>query len=289
MAAIADVLNLERIDRDIYRGPVVPTAFIRTFGGQVAAQALVAATRTVEADFKVHSLHGYFVAPGKSDQPTTYLVDRIRDGRSFCSRQVKAMQDGEPNFIMQASFHRQGDVGIEHTDRMRDVPDPEDIVVDPEAMNPRSRALLTEWSEWDIRVVPDTAFEHNKYTPSQQVVWFKSKTPLPDDETFHVCTLAYMSDMTLLQSALVPHPGVEVMQASLDHAMWFLRPFRADEWLLYDQTSPSASDGRALTQGRIFDQSGHLVAVVTQEGLTRLLKPGTTQIPMKTLNYDEGK
>lgn len=287
MAVIDEVLNLERIDRDIYRGSVVPTAFIRTFGGQVAAQALVAATRTVDPEYRVHSLHGYFVAPGKSDQPTTYLVDRIRDGRSFCARQVKAVQDGEPNFIMQASFHKIGDVGIEHTDQMRDVPDPEDIVVNTEAMIPRSRALLKEWSEWDIRMVPNDAFDHNKYTSSQQVVWFKSKTPLPDDDTFHVCTLAYMSDMTLLQSALVPHPDVAVMQASLDHAMWFLRPFRADEWLLYDQISPSAADGRALTHGRIFDRSGNLVAVVTQEGLTRLLKPGKKAFPMKTLKVGE--
>lgn len=287
MAVIDDVLNVERIDRDIYRGPVVPTAFIRTFGGQVAAQALVAATRTVEPEFKVHSLHGYFVAPGQSDRPTTYLVDRIRDGRSFCSRQVKAIQEGGTNFIMQASFHREGDKGIEHTDRMRDVPNPEDIVVDPDAMSPRSRALLKEWSDWDIRVVPEDAFEHNKYTSSQQVVWFKSKEKLPDDDTFHVCTLAYMSDMTLLQCAMVPHPNTEVMQASLDHAMWFLRPFRADEWLLYDQISPSAADGRALTHGRIFDRSGHLVAVVTQEGLTRLLEPGKKPIPMKTFRVTE--
>ena len=144
---------------------------------------------------------------------------------------------------------------------------------------------MREWADWDIRVVPDDQFEHNKYTPSQQLVWFRCKDRLPDNETFHVCTLAYMSDMTLLSSALVPHPGVEVQEASLDHAMWFMRPFRADEWLLYDQISPSAHAGRALTHGRIFNQKGELVAVVTQEGLTRSLAPGVEPVPVAT-NFD---
>ncbi|APT84875.1 acyl-CoA thioesterase [Corynebacterium aquilae] len=276
---IFEVLDVEQIDRDIFRGPVVKSLLQRTFGGQVAAQTLVAATRTVDPAYKVHSLHGYFVAPGRSTEPTVFMVDRVRDGKSFCSRQVKAVQDGRAIFIMQASFHRTGDEGIEHSDRMRDVPNPEDIVMDYSSMRHNTQILLEEWSDWDIRVVPNDKFEHNPYTPSQQVVWFRSKAALPDDDTFHVCTLAYMSDMTLLHSAMVPHEGVTVQEASLDHAMWFLRPFRADEWLLYDQVSPSAANGRALTHGRIFDRAGNLVAVVTQEGLTRNLKPGVQSLP----------
>lgn len=280
MSQIETILSLEQIDQDIFRGATVETALQRTFGGQVAAQTLVAATRTMDEAYDVHSLHGYFVAPGRSEKPTVFLVDRIRDGRSFCARQVKAVQDGHPIFIMQASFHRRGDEGVTHSDVMREVPAPESIVMDMDAMRYTTRKLLEEWSEWDIRVVPTEQFQHNPYTPSQQVVWFRSKAKLPDDDTFHVCTLAYMSDMTLLQSALVPHPDAQVQEASLDHAMWFLRPFRADEWLLYDQVSPSAANGRALTHGRIFDRTGNLVAVVTQEGLARTLKPGAKAIPM---------
>jgi len=280
VSTIDQILSLERIDELIFRGDPVESALTRTFGGQVAAQALVAATETI-TDKAVHSLHGYFVAPGKADQPTVYLVDPIRDGRSFSSRQVRAIQDGETIFSMQASFHRRGDVGPEHSDLMRDVPDPETLPVDPSTMPVSSRALLEEWGDWDIRVVPSDRYEHNPYTPSQQVVWFRSKRPLPDDETLHVCTLAYMSDMTLLHSSLVPHPGHKVQMASLDHAMWFLRPFRTDEWLLYDQVSPSASAGRALTHGRIFDRAGNLVAMVTQEGLTRTLREGAQSVPSR--------
>lgn len=282
MADINEILNLELIDRNIYRGSIIPSKLTRTFGGQVAAQALVAATRTVSSDYRVHSLHGYFVAPGNPEKPTTYLVDRVRDGRSFCSRQVKAVQNGEATFIMQASFHQRGQVGPEHSDLMRRVPMPEDIVPDSSLVRPAYRMLVDdEWSDWDIRVVPKSDYDENLYTASQQVVWFRSKTPLPDDETMHICTLAYMSDMTLQQAALVPHPEAKVMVASLDHSMWFLRPFRADEWLLYDQISPSASDGRGLTHGRIFDRAGNLVAVVTQEGLTRTLEPGQQPIPQR--------
>lgn len=283
---ILDVLDLERIDRDIYRGQVIPTRLGRTFGGQVAAQTLVAATRTVGPEYSVHSIHGYFVAPGNPDKPTTFLVDRIRDGRSFVSRHVKAVQDGEAIFVMQASFHVRNDDGPEHSDIMRTVPDPEDIPAEVDESRTVRKALMREWKEWDIRIVPPEQYEHNKYTPSQQVVWFRSKAKLPDDETLHICTLAYMSDMTLLSSALVPHGHEKVQEASLDHAMWFLRPFRADEWLLYDQVSPSAHAGRALTHGRIFNQKGDLVAMVTQEGLTRHLLPGKTGVPLREESED---
>lgn len=265
---IERVLNLEQLDQDMFRGAVIDTMLQRTFGGQVAAQTLVAATRTVDDNYQVHSLHGYFVAPGDSSSPTIFLVDRVRDGKSFCARHVKAVQHGRTIFSMQASFHRRGDEGITHSDTLRRVPNPDDIPIGHLPFE-RLRFFLEEWSEWDIRIVPEDRYEHNPYAASQQVVWFKTKHRLPDDETFHICTLAYMSDMTLLHSALGPHPNVEVHEASLDHAMWFLRPFRADEWLVYDQFSPSAGNGRALTHGRIFNQQGDLVAMVTQEGLTR--------------------
>lgn len=276
MADIREILNLERIDRDIFRGESVDSSLTRTFGGQVAAQALVAATRTVADDEedpaalkRVHSLHGYFIRPGVSSESATFLVDRLRDGRSFATRQVSAVQNGETIFSMQASFHRPGDPGPEHSTFMRSVASPEEIGSSPENLPVGSRAWSDEWIDWDIRLVPPDSYDRNKYVPSQQIVWFRSKKELPDDDTFHVCALAYMSDMTLLQSSMVPHPDHKVQMASLDHAMWFLRPFRVDEWLLYDQASPSASSGRALTHGRIFDRAGNLVAMVTQEGLTR--------------------
>ncbi|WP_257181802.1 acyl-CoA thioesterase [Corynebacterium cystitidis] len=284
---ISTILDLETIDTDIYRAAAVESELERTFGGQVAAQALVAATRTVGDDKFVHSLHGYFMRPGVAAQDTVFLVNRMRDGKSFATRHVEAVQNGETIFAMQASFHRSGDPGPEHSDIMRDVPMPDEIPDERETIPPSRRALLDEWSDWDVRVVPSDLYEHNKYTPSQQVVWFKSKQELPDDDTFHVCTLAYMSDMTLLHSALVPHPGHKVQMTSLDHAMWFLRPFRADEWLLYDQVSPSAHGGRALTHGRIFDHAGNLVAMVTQEGLTRTLRDGEKSLPLKTLKDNE--
>lgn len=272
MTDIRDILDLERIDRDIFRGDAVNSQLTRTFGGQVAAQALVAAVRTVEdeeGEKKVHSLHGYFLRAGVASEPTVFIVDRLRSGRSFSTRQVSAVQNGETIFSMQASFHREGDLGPEHADVMREVPTPDEIGSTATSFPVSSRALLDEWIDWDVRVVPPEGYEHNPSSASQQVVWFKSKRPLPDDETFHICALAYMSDMTLLQSSMVPHPDHKVQMASLDHAMWFLRPFRVDEWLLYDQVSPSASSARALTHGRIFDAQGNLVAMVTQEGLTR--------------------
>lgn len=273
MHDIESILSLETIDDDIYRGAAVKTARRRTFGGQVAAQALVAAVQTVGPDKPVHSLHGYFLRGGKPYQPTIFLVDRIRDGRSFSTRGVRAVQNGETIFSMQASFHVRGDQGPEHSDTMREVPPPEKLRSVTAEEFYGDPVLLEEWAGWDLRRVDPEDYEHNTYTASQQVLWFKSKKTLPDDETLHVCSLAYMSDMTLLHSALVPHQGHPVQMASLDHAMWFLRPFRADEWLLYDQISPSASGARGLTHGRIFNRQGSLVAVVTQEGLTRTLDP----------------
>ena len=270
MASIEEILAIERIDKDIYRGRAFDSALRRTFGGQVAGQALVAATRTVGADYRVHSLHGYFLRPGNSDHPVIFLVDRIRDGRSFVTRRVNGVQDGEVIFSMSASFHIDGDEGIEHQDPMPAAPDPD--ALDPlpdDAEDPVTRTLRREWQHFDVRKVPRDQMEFSDRHIAQQQVWFRHRAPLPDDQLLHVCTLAYMSDMTLLGSSRSVHPDSMVQTASLDHAMWFLRPFRTDDWLLYDQTSPSAGSGRALTQGRIFDRAGRLVAMVTQEGLTR--------------------
>ncbi|MFT3662532.1 MAG: acyl-CoA thioesterase II [Gordonia sp. (in: high G+C Gram-positive bacteria)] len=281
MPSIEEILSIERIDDDIYRGGVFPSVLRRTFGGQVAGQALVAATKTVGSGFDVHSLHGYFLRPGKSDQPAIFLVDRIRDGRSFVTRRVTGVQNGEAIFSMSASFHVTGDEGPEHHDVMPLAVDPEELPDRKDHPDAAVRSLYQEWEKFDVRVVPRESLELHPSLAAQQRVWFRYRDPLPDDQLLHVCTLAYMSDMTLLSSATVPHPGTQAQTASLDHAMWFLRPFRTDDWLLYDQTSPSAGGGRSLTQGRLFDRSGRMVAAVTQEGLTRTNVPADQVSIMK--------
>ncbi|MFC9767727.1 acyl-CoA thioesterase [Rhodococcus jostii] len=271
MATIEEILEVERLEENIFRGIATDTMLPRTFGGQVAGQALVAAVRTVDPRFMVHSLHGYFLRPGNPTMPIVYLVDRIRDGRSFVTRRVSAVQDGQAIFTMSASFQVE-DEGIEHQDEMPVVPPPDTLPFASDSDDPEIAWLAREWSDWDIRMVGHGEVDRRRGAAAQQQAWFRSRKTLPDDPVFHVCALAYMSDMTLIGSAMTPHPGVEINGASLDHALWFLRPFRADEWLLYDQTSPSAGFGRALAQGRIFDRKGNLVAAVVQEGLTRFLR-----------------
>ena len=270
VATIEEILRLEAIEKDIYRGPAFASSLVRTFGGQVAAQALTSATHTVDESYHVHSLHGYFLRPGNPDKQTVFLVDRIRDGRSFVTRRVTGVQDGEAIFSMSASFHVQDDEGLEHQDLMPPAPQPTELLDRHDDATAEDKAVYREWDNFDIRIVPPEKMVTNDYFAAQQRVWFRYRHPLPEDQVFHVATLAYMSDMTLLGSSRVPHRGVQAQGASLDHAMWFLRPFRTDEWLLYDQTSPSAAGGRALTQGRIFDMQGRMVAAVTQEGLARV-------------------
>ena len=265
--AIEQILGVEQLEVNIYRGSVFnpESGFLsRTFGGHIAGQALVSAVRTVDPKYAVHSLHGYFLRAGDATMPAVYLVDRPRDGSSFCTRRVNAVQNGEVIFSMGASFQVEQS-GIEHQDRMPAVPPPDGLP------NFHSQGGLAQFAEWDIRRVPRDQIAALPGKVSQQQVWFKHHDPLPDDPVLHICALAYMSDMTLLSSAHATHederPAIAV--ASLDHAMWFMRPFRADEWLLYDQSSPSAGGGRALTQGQIFNRSGQMVAAVVQEGLTR--------------------
>jgi acyl-CoA thioesterase-2 len=270
--AIEEILDLEQLEVNIYRGRVFSPEsgyFQRTFGGHVAGQSLVSAVRTVDDRFQVHSLHGYFLRPGDAKAPTVFLVERLRDGGSFVTRRVNAIQHGETIFSMSASFQTDQS-GIEHQDAMPSAPPPDDLpgfrsggVFDD--------AGFAQFAEWDIRIVPQNKVARLPGKASQQQVWFRHRDPLPDDHVLHICALAYMSDLTLLGSAQVNHADVRkhLMVASLDHAMWFMRPFRADEWLLYDQSSPSASGGRSLTQGKIFNRYGEMVAAVMQEGLTR--------------------
>jgi len=270
--AIEEILDLEQLEVNIYRGRVFSpeSGFLqRTFGGHVAGQSLVSAVRTVAPEFQVHSLHGYFLRPGDARAPAVYTVERIRDGGSFCTRRVSAIQHGETIFSMSASFQTDQS-GIEHQDAMPVAPPPDDL--------PGFRsggafddAGFAQFAEWDVRIVPRDQLSLLPGKASQQQVWFRHRDPLPDDPVLHICALAYLSDLTLLGSASVTHPDERkhLMVASLDHAMWFMRPFRADEWLLYDQSSPSACGGRALCQGKLYNAYGEMVASVMQEGLTR--------------------
>jgi acyl-CoA thioesterase-2 len=270
--AIEEILGLEQLEVNIYRGRVFSAEssdWQRTFGGHVAGQSLVSAVRTVDDRYLVHSLHGYFLRPGDAKAPTVFIVERLRDGGSFCTRRVSAIQHGKTIFSMSASFQTDQS-GIEHQDAMPAAPPPDDLP-GMTSMKAFDDVGFRQFEEWDVRVVPNDELERLPAKASQQQVWFRHRDPLPDDHVLHVCALAYMSDLTLLGSAQVHHEEERkhLQIASLDHAMWFMRPFRADEWLLYDQSSPSASGGRSLTQGKIFNRYGEMVAAVMQEGLTR--------------------
>lgn len=270
--AIEEILDLEQLEVNIYRGSLFSAEssdWQRTFGGHVAGQSLVSAVRTVDPRYQVHSLHGYFLRPGDAKAPTVFIVERLRDGGSFATRRVNAIQHGETIFSMSASFQTDQS-GIEHQDAMPPAPPPDDL---PGLQSTKAfeDAGFRMFNEWDICVVPSEQLERTPGKASQQRVWFRHRDPLPDDPVLHICALAYMSDLTLLGSAQVHHEAERkhLQIASLDHAMWFMRSFRADEWMLYDQSSPSASGGRSLTQGKIFNQFGEMVAAVMQEGLTR--------------------
>ena len=281
--AIEEILDLEQLEVNIYRGGVFSpeSGFLqRTFGGHVAGQSLVSAVRTVDPKFQVHSLHGYFLRPGDARAPSVYLVERLRDGGSFATRRVNAIQHGETIFSMSASFQTDQS-GIEHQDAMPPSPPPDDIPDFKAASRVFDDASFRQFDEWDVRIVPRDQLELRDGMASQQQVWFRHRDPLPDDHVLHICALAYMSDLTLLGSAQVNHveERKHLMVASLDHAMWFMRAFRADEWLLYDQSSPSACGGRSLTQGKIFNRYGDMVAAVMQEGLTRYSRDFTQGRP----------
>jgi acyl-CoA thioesterase II len=268
---LVNLLDLEALEVNLFRGVSWKDERPRVFGGQVAGQALVAAGRTVDDGKGVHSLHAYFLRPGDPTIPIVYEVDRIRDGKSFTTRRVVAIQRGEAIFNLQASFHRAED-GFDHQVTMPEAPAPETLPRADEIEPPRPGRL---WARQpvDIRYVDGPPWDREPSDSGGQLVWIRADGTLPDDPLLHVCIVTYASDYTLLGSSLVPH-GVsywrdDVMMASLDHAMWFHRPFRADEWLLYSQTSPSASGARGLAYGGIFRQDGTLAVSVVQEGLIR--------------------
>ncbi len=276
---LVELLDLETIDVNLFRGTQPDTLLQRVFGGQVAAQSLVAAARTVEAPRVVHSLHSYFLLPGDTAVPIVYDVEAIRDGRSFSTRRVVARQHGRSIYYLTASF-QVPEEGFEHQDVMPDVPSPADSPDLAELYKRRSpdsgEEWLREWAALEIRWVGDSrpgGRIPNDERPSQSRLWIRVNGRLEDDQLIHRAAFTYASDMTLLGSALVPHgvhvsaPGMQ--SASLDHTIWFHRPFRADEWLLYDQASPSASGARGLAIGRLFTEDGTLVATVAQEGLIR--------------------
>ena len=272
------LLDLEPVEVDIFRGVSPAVSLQRVFGGQVAGQALVAAGRTVPEDRSVHSLHAYFLRPGDPSAPIVYLADRSRDGGSFTSRRVVAVQHGQAIFSMAASFQVAED-GLDHQAGMPAVPSPEDLPTLAERYRPYADQLgmLARIPRpIDLRYVDDPPFVRRASGTRGEPpirVWMRADGVLPDDQLLHVCALTYASDFTLLDSVLVTHGMawlVDIKGASLDHAMWFHRPFRADEWLLYDSDSPSAHGGRGLANGRIFAADGRHVVSVVQEGLLRL-------------------
>ncbi|MFL6161160.1 MAG: acyl-CoA thioesterase II [Jatrophihabitantaceae bacterium] len=276
---LVKLLDLERIDENIFRGVSPSVSLQRVFGGQVAGQALVAGTRTVAADRQVHSLHSYFIRPGDPSVPIVYLVERIRDGRSFSVRRVTAVQHGNPIFTLSASFQlSQG--GIDHQLAMPEVPSPEELPTFAERLAgyPELADYLSRIPQaFDIRYVDDPPWVQRALGPRENQphrIWMKADGVLPDDPTLHVCVLTFASDLNLLDSVLIHHGMAArldpISMASLDHAMWFHRQFRADDWFLYESSSPSASGGRGLATGRFFARDGRLVASVTQEGMIRL-------------------
>ncbi|WP_439378297.1 acyl-CoA thioesterase II [Amycolatopsis lexingtonensis] len=271
------LLDLEKIEENIFRGVSPAHSPVRVFGGQVAGQALVAAGRTVPEERRVHSLHAYFIRGGDPSVPIVYEVDRIRDGRSFTTRRVVAVQHGKAIFSLSASFQKD-EPGIDHAETMPEgIPAPETLPTLMERAEGYAIGAHSRPRPIDVRYVnePPWITRETGERPARNQVWMRADGKLPEDELLHVCVLTYASDMTLLDSVLARH-GVywdtdKVLGASLDHALWFHRPFRADEWFLYDSASPTASGARGLATGRFFAEDGTLIATVVQEGLLRVL------------------
>ena len=278
---LLDLLELEEIEVGLFRARQPDTSLQRVFGGQVLAQALTAAAHTVNVVRALHSCHAYFLRPGRTDLPIVYDVESVRDGGSFSSRRAVARQGGQVIFYLSSSFH-EVEAGFDHADPLpEEVPPPEDCPTLGEVLAKASGRPSTLWEhEWgalEVRYVGDSrpggALEDERH-PARTRVWIKTSGALPDDRRIHQAALAYASDLTLLSASTVPHGvliGLNVQAASLDHAMWFHRPFRADDWLLYDQISPSASGALGLSTARLF-QHGALVSNVAQEGLIRPLR-----------------
>jgi acyl-CoA thioesterase-2 len=277
---LLNILDLEQLEVNLFRGRSPPTGRQRVYGGQVIGQALVAACRTVDvAGRPPHSLHAYFLLGGDPKVPIVYDVDRIRDGKSFTTRRVVAIQHGEAIFTMAVSFHRD-EPGISHQAKMPDVPGPEEVASDadikarvlplmPEAV----RRFYERERPIELRPVELDRYLGRKIEGGRFHVWIRATGQLPDEPAIHQCVLAYASDMMLIDAAMIPHGRTvfepTIMAASLDHALWFHRAFRADDWLLYAQDSPNLSGARGFSRGLIFARDGTLVASVAQEGLLR--------------------
>lgn len=277
--ALLNVLDLRdagaRTSEDIFTAVSQPMPTGRIYGGQVLAQALIAASRTMPDDRRAHSMHGYFLRPGDASQPVTFGVDRIHDGRSFSTRRTQGYQSGVPIFSAIASFQT-SDPGLDHQEPMPDVAPPEDLpdpAAGPAAQHPMTRRLLAE-RPVDIRWDPSPIYFDVERPAPRQAVWMRARRRLPDDPLLHRAVLAYLSDLTIQESILRAHgvawsrPGLKV--ASLDHAMWWHRDARVDDWLLYVQESPSARGGRGLATGRIYTREGVLAASVAQEITVRV-------------------
>lgn len=289
LADLLDLLDLEKIEEDMYLGVSPKTGWQRVYGGQVLGQALVAASRTVPDEDRIaHSLHGYFLRPGDTTIPILYQVDRIRDGKSFTTRRVVAVQRGQAIFNMSASF-QVVEPGLDHQVTMPEASPPEDSV----SMRERREAFIRErggtqdhtWLDRPEPIEMRFTDNFNEFSPEPrdplQRTWIRTVDTMPDGVRLHQCLLAYASDMTLLDTSYRPHAIAwtddNFQIASLDHAMWFHRPFRTDEWLLYDQDSPFSGGARGFSRGAFFDQGGRLIASTAQEGLIRLHEKSETK------------
>lgn len=289
---LLDILDLETLEVNMFRGRSPKTRWQRVFGGQVIGQAMVASCRTVEARMP-HSLHCYFIRPGDPQIPIIYEVERLRDGKSYSTRRVTAIQHGEAIFSMMVSFHVEEPDSFSHQDPMPDVPPPEKLTAEQLAKDPVMNQMpdfIRRYHESD-RPIELRPVEFQRYfgtaIPDGRInIWIRTAAKLPDDPALHMCALAYASDFSLLDSVMARYGRTlfdgRVLAASLDHAMWFHRPFRADEWLLYSQDSPSAQGGRGLARGLIFKPDGTLVASVAQEGSMRERRDKPAQPPAAT-------
>lgn len=275
---MVETLDLERLERNLFRGRSPQVGWQRVFGGQVIGQALVAAARTVEGRL-AHSLHGYFMRPGDPEVPILYQVERDRDGRSFSTRRVVAVQHGKPIFNMAASFHH-AEEGFDHQLAMPEVPAPDELPSEreilahfPDTIPANIRAYFERERPIELRPAAARDYLSRETMEPLQHVWIRATSTLPDDPELHQCVLAYASDITLLDTSLLAHGRSvfdrDLQLASLDHALWFHRPFRADDWLLYSQDSPSACGARGFNRGSVFTREGALIASVAQEGLIR--------------------
>ena len=274
------LLDLENLDDDLYRGAQPPSARARVYGGQVAAQALVAGFRSVDPEFVPHSFHSYFLLPGDYSVPIIFDVQRLRDGRSFLTRRVTARQHGRPIYHQTINFQRPEE-GFDHQDAMPEVPGPDQGIDLVDLMRGRGNAdadeLGKEWASIDVRFLGNSrhGLEPDPRHPSQARMWVRFKEGLPEDPMAHLAAFTYASDISLLGASLAVHDvnPAKAMMASLDHTLWFHRPFRADEWWLYDQWSPSAHGGRGLAFGHVYTADGTLVATAAQEGVIRSRRP----------------